>query len=73
VALGGLTGAFNNLKKGQSVFWNKGDIIVRLWRVRRLLRIINTIHDITTMGTGRKEGQKNKPGNKETLLCCPVQ
>jgi len=59
VALEGLTGAFHHLKKGQSVFWSKGDIIVRLWRVRRLLRMINTIHDITTVDTGRKDRKTN--------------
>jgi len=32
--------------------------------------MLSTIHDATTVNTGRKD--KNKPGNKETLCCCPI-
>jgi hypothetical protein len=59
VALEGLTGAFHHLKKGQSVFRSKTDIIVRLWKVRRLLRMINTIRDVTRVNTGRKDRRTN--------------
>ena len=55
----GLTGAFHHLKKGQSVFRSKGDVIVQLWKVRRLLRFINIIHDVTTVNTGRKDRRTN--------------
>ena len=59
MALEGLTGAFHHLKKGQSVFRSKGDIIVQLWKVRRLLRMINTIHNVTTLNTGKKDRRTN--------------
>ena len=36
----------------------------------RIVQMLSTIHDATTVNTGRKD--KNKPGNKETLCCCPI-
>jgi len=38
------------LKKGQSAFWRKGDIMVQ---------VISTIHDATIVSTGRKDRKTN--------------
>ena len=59
------------LKKGQSAFRRKGDIMVQVWKDKRLVRMISKIHDATVVSTGRKD-KKTKNGNKETLCCFPV-
>jgi hypothetical protein len=43
------------LKKGQSAFWKKGDIMVQVWKDKRLVRIISMIHDETIVSTGKKD------------------
>jgi len=48
-----------HLKKGQSVFQRKGDIMVQVWKDKRLVRMISTIHDTTTVNTGRKDRKTN--------------
>jgi hypothetical protein len=42
-----LEGEGKSMKKGQSAFWRKGDVIVQVWRDRRLVRITSTIHEVT--------------------------
>ena len=43
------------LKKGLSAFQRKGDVMVRVWKDKRLVRMISTIQDITIVNTGRKD------------------
>jgi len=47
------------LIKGQSAFWRKGDVMVQVWKDKRLVRMISTIHDITIVNTGRKDRKTN--------------
>ena len=42
----------------QSAFRRKGDIIVQVWKDRRLVRR-STIHDATVVSTGRKDRKTN--------------
>jgi len=60
------------LKKGQSLFHGKGDVMVQVWKVKRLVRIISAIHDSTIINKGRKD-RKTNMDIKEALCCCPVQ
>jgi len=48
-----------HLKKGQSAFWRKGDVMVQVWKDKRLVRIISMIHDATVVSTGRKDRKTN--------------
>jgi len=66
VALQGLTGIPRDLegegkrlKKGHSAFWMKGDIMVRVWKDKRLVRMISTIHGATVVNTRRKDRKTN--------------
>ena len=54
-----LEGDGKRLKKGQSVFWRRGDIVAQVWKDKRLVRMISTIHDATAVNTGRKDRQTN--------------
>jgi len=47
------------LKKGQSAFWIKGDVMVQAWKDKRLLRMVSTIHDATIVNTGQKDRKTN--------------
>ena len=47
------------LKKGQSAFRRKGDVMVQVWKDKRLVRMISTIHDATVVSTGRKDRKTN--------------
>ena len=47
------------LKKGQSLFHGKGDVMVQVWKVKRLVRMISAIHDSTIMNKGRKDRKTN--------------
>jgi len=47
------------LKRGQSAFRRKGDVMVQVWRDKRLVRMISTIHDTTVVSTGRKDRKTN--------------
>jgi hypothetical protein len=47
------------LKKGQSAFLRKGDIVIEVWKDERLVRLISMIHDTTFVNTGRKDGKTN--------------
>ena len=66
-----LEGEGKRFKKGQSAFRREGDVMVHMWKDKRLVRIISTIHDARVVSTGRKDRKTNI--NKETLCCCPVQ
>jgi len=54
-----LEGEGKCLKKGQSPYQRKGDIMVQVWKDKRLVRMINTIHEATIVNTGRKGGKTN--------------
>jgi hypothetical protein len=54
-----LEGESKHLKKGQSAFRWKGDIMVQVWRDKRLVRMISTIHELTIVNTGRKDRKTN--------------
>jgi hypothetical protein len=47
------------LKKGQSAFRRKGDIMVQVWRDKRLVRMISMIHEVTIINTGWKDSKTN--------------
>ena len=47
------------LKKRQSAFRRKGDVMVQAWKDKRLLRMISTIHGATIVNTGRKDRKTN--------------
>ena len=40
------------LKKGQSAFRGKGDVMVHVWKDKRPVRMISTIHDATIVNKG---------------------
>ena len=42
-----LEGEGKRLNRGQSAFWRKGDVMVQVWKDKRLVRMISTIHDAT--------------------------
>ena len=46
-------------KRGQSAFRRKGDVMVQVWKDKRLVRMISTIHDAKIVNTGRKDGKTN--------------
>jgi len=52
------------LKKVQSSFRRKGDIMVQVWKDKRLVRMISTIHEATDVNTGRKDRETNMEINK---------
>ena len=47
------------LKEWQSAFRRKGDVMVQVWKDKRLMRMISTIHDATIVNTGRKDRKTN--------------
>ena len=42
------------MKKGDTVFCRKGDILLLVWKDKRDVRMISTIHDISVSDTGKK-------------------
>ena len=54
-----LEGEGKCLKKGQSAFRRKGDIMVQVWKDKRLVRMISTIHEATVVSTGWKDRKTN--------------
>ena len=50
-----LEGKGKRLNRGQLAFRRKGDIMVQVGKDKRLVRLISTIHDATTVNTGRKD------------------
>jgi len=57
-----LEGEGKHLKKGQSVFQRKGDIMVQVWKDKRLVRMIIMPHGNNCKH--REERQKNEHGIK---------
>jgi hypothetical protein len=49
----------NHLKNGQSVFQSKDNVTVQMWKGKRLVQMISTIHDATIVNTGRKDRKTN--------------
>ena len=47
------------MKKGQSAFRRKGDVTVQVWKDKRLVQMISTIHEATVVNTGRKDRKTN--------------
>jgi hypothetical protein len=45
------------LKRGQSSFQRKGDILVQVWKDKRLVRMISTIHDSKHVNIDRYKNQ----------------
>jgi len=43
----------------QSAFRRKSDVMVQVWKDRGLVRVVSTIHDVTVVSTGRKDGKTN--------------
>jgi len=48
-----------HLKKGQSAFCKKGDVMVPVWNDKRLVLMISTIHEATIVNTGQKDRKTN--------------
>jgi len=42
-----MEGEGKRLNRGQSAFRRKGDVMVQVWKDKRLVRMISTIHDAT--------------------------
>ena len=57
-------------KKGKSVFWRNGDVMVRAWKDKTC---VNEKYDRWHKCKQREERHENKHGNKEALCCWPVQ
>jgi hypothetical protein len=49
----------NHFEKGPSAFQRKGDVIVQMWKDKRLVRMISMIHDTAIVNTGRKDRKTN--------------
>jgi len=47
------------LRRGQSEFWRKGDVIVQAWKDKRLVRMRSTINYTTIVTAERKERKIN--------------
>ena len=47
------------MKKGQSAFRRKGDVMVQAWKDKRLVQMINMIHDATIVNIGRRDRKTN--------------
>jgi len=47
------------LKKGQSAFRRKGDIMMQAWKDKRLVQMISTVHEATIVNTGQKDRKTN--------------
>jgi len=65
-----LEGKSKHLKKGKSAFQRKGDVMVQVWKDKRIVRMISTFHDATIVNTGRKDRETNMEINKP---CAVVQ
>jgi len=61
-----------HLKKGQSAFRRKCDVMVQVWKDKTLVRMIGTIHDATIVNTGRKDRKTNME-IKKPYAVVPVQ
>ena len=52
------------LKKGNSCFRRKDGVLVQLWKDKRLVRMISTIHDSEHVHTGKKDRKTNEEISK---------
>jgi hypothetical protein len=59
------------LKKGQSCFRRKGDVLMQVWKDKRLVRMISTIHDSEHVHTGKKDRKTNEEISKPN--CSAIQ
>jgi hypothetical protein len=50
-----LEGEGKLLNRGQSALQRKGDVMVQVWKDKRLVHMISTIPDATIVNTGRKD------------------
>jgi hypothetical protein len=50
-----LEGEGKRLNRGQSAFRRKGDVMVQVWKDKRLVHMISTINDTTIVNTERKD------------------
>ena len=55
-----LEGEGRCLKKGESAFRRKGDVIVQVWKDKRLVQMMSMIHEATTVNTGREDRKTKK-------------
>jgi hypothetical protein len=60
-----------SLRKGQLAFLRKDDVMVRVWKDKRLVRMINMIHDAKIVNIGRKD-KKPKMEISLTLLSSTI-
>jgi hypothetical protein len=67
-----LEGEDKCLRKGQSAFWRKGDIMLQVWKEKRLMQIISTIHVATIVNTGRRNRKPNMEIKNLMLLSSTV-
>jgi hypothetical protein len=58
------------LKRGQSSFQRKGDILAQVWKDKRLVRMISTTHDSIHVSTGETD---RKPSEEIDKPNCIVQ
>jgi hypothetical protein len=56
------------LKRGQSSFRRKGDILVQIWKEKRLVRRISTIHDSKHVNTGKIDRKTSEEINKPNCI-----
>ena len=54
-----LEGEGKCLKRGESVFRRKGDVMVQVWKDKRLVRMISMIREATIVNTGWKDRKTN--------------
>jgi hypothetical protein len=54
-----LEGKGRHLKEGQSTFRRTGDVMVQVWRDKRLAQMISAIHEETIVNTGQKDRKTN--------------
>ena len=63
-----LEGEGKRLKKEQSAFRRKGDVMMQVWKDKRLEPIISTIHEATVVNTGRKDRKTNMEIKKPSAV-----
>jgi len=63
-----LEGEGKHLKKGQSAFWRKGDIMVQVRKDIRLVRMTSTIHEATIVNTQQNDRKTNMEIKKPYAL-----
>ena len=55
-------------KRGQSVFRRKGDVMVQVWKDKRLVRMISMVPETTITNTGRKGRKRNMEIKKPSAV-----